>query len=164
AGLISIGVIAVDQVNRYLTVTKRDQHLPIALDIVVVALAIRFAIGAVLPARWRPRLPALDLVALAVCVALCIRPIFPPRPRADPELVAGARRGVRVEGIGIRKTIQSEWSIFVSSLGATVKFYDPASGPPATASPAAYLATKPSGRPGERKIGRYYLAVVGATP
>src|SRR5262249_34929821 len=53
AGLIAIGVILVDQVNRFLTATKTDHHLPVAIDVAVIVLAARFAIGALTPVRWR---------------------------------------------------------------------------------------------------------------
>lgn len=162
AGLISIGVIMVDQVNRYLTSTKTDHHLPVALDIAVIALAARFAIGALAPARWRPRLPALDLAALTLCVAICIQPTFAARPRADLELVAEALEAAPVQEVRIAPALRSDWIVFITYLGPRIQFID-AKGAPRPAGPVAYLTTKPSGLPGERKIGKYYLAVVAGS-
>ena len=159
AGLIAIGVILVDQVNRFLTATKTDHHLPVAIDVAVIVLAARFAVGALTPVRWRPRLPALDLGALAVCVAICITPTFASRPRADLELVAEALEAAPVEKIRIAPALRSDWSVFVSYLGPNLDFVE-TKGAPRVPGTVAYVSTKPNGLPGERKIGKYYLAVV----
>jgi 4-amino-4-deoxy-L-arabinose transferase-like glycosyltransferase len=164
AGLIAVAVIAADELGRHLAADKGAHMAPVALNVVVIALALRFGLGAILPERWRPRLPFLDLTALAVCLAVCAAPIFAPRPRSDLELVAEALESTPVGEIRAAKELKDDWTVVITYLGGSVKFYDPARPPPPASGPVAYLGAKPWGRPGERRVGKYYLTVETNTP